>query len=140
MLADHAQVVDGKFFICGGGWSVTGPDPVPFAIVADVKVDWHEIGTHTLKFELFDADGEAVLVETPEGEQPLFLQAEVPVAPMPGVKPGTTLTMPVAANLPPQPSIAPGGTYEWRLSINGKTHEDWRVVFSTRPALQQQAA
>lgn len=140
MLADHAQVVDGKFFICGGGWSVTGPEPTPFAIIADVKVEWHEIGTHVLRFELFDGDGQPVMVDTPDGEQPLFLQAEAPIAPLPGIKPGTTLTLPFAVNLAPQPCIAPGGIYEWRLSINGSTHEDWHVTFSTRPAVGQQAA
>ena len=140
MLADHAQVVDGKFFICGGGWSVTGPDPIPFAIIADIKVPWHAIGTHKVRLELFDGDGQPVTLDTDEGEQPLFLEAEIPVAPLPGIKPGTTLGLPFAVNLAPQPCIVPGGLYEWRLSIDGKTHEDWNVVFSTRPALGEKAA
>jgi len=28
MLADHAQVSDGKLFIAGGGWSMAGPGPI----------------------------------------------------------------------------------------------------------------
>ena len=30
MLCDAAQVSDGKLYVLGGGWSMTGPDPVPF--------------------------------------------------------------------------------------------------------------
>jgi hypothetical protein len=53
------------------------------------------------------------------------------------VKPGTQIDLPLAFNLPPQP-IPPGGRYEWRLTIDDQTHEDWRLVFSTRP--EQSAA
>ena len=34
LLCDAAQVSDGKLFILGGGWSMTGPDPVPSAVAA----------------------------------------------------------------------------------------------------------
>jgi len=139
MLADHAQVADGKFFISGGGWSITGPDPCPSAIVADIKLDWSEIGTHQLRLELFDGDGQPVEVETPDGMQPLFIEMQFAVAPQPGIKPGSTMTFPFAVNMGPQPAITPGGIYEWRLSIDGTTKDDWHVVFSTRPALAQAA-
>jgi hypothetical protein len=29
LLADAAQAVDGKLYILGGGWTITGPDPIP---------------------------------------------------------------------------------------------------------------
>ena len=38
MLADYAQGADGKLTIVGGGWSVTGPMPVPFAIAVLFQV------------------------------------------------------------------------------------------------------
>lgn len=140
MLADHAQVVDGKFFICGGGWSVTGPQPSPFAIIADIKVPWHGIGTaHKLRLELLDGDGQPVEVDTPDGLQPLVVELEFQVAPVPGIKAGTELTFPFAVNLGPQPAISPGCVFEWRLSIDGETREDWHVTFSTRSALTQAA-
>lgn len=139
MLADHAQVVDGKFFISGGGWSITGPQPMPFALIADIKVPWHSIGrSHKLRLELLDGDGQPVMVETPEsGEQPLFVEGEFHVAPIPGIKAGSELTFPFAANIGPQPAITPGGVYEWRLHIDGKTRDEWRVTFATRPELAQ---
>jgi len=138
MLADHAQVVDGKFFIIGGGWSITGPQPQPFAVVVDIKVPWHGIGeNHKFRLELLDGDGQPVEVETPDGTQPLMGEGDFSVAPIPGVKAGSELTFPFAANFAPQPAITPGGLYEWRLWIDGKTRDEWRVTFSTRPALQQ---
>lgn len=139
MLADHAQVVDGKFFIIGGGWSIVGPQPVPFAVVADIKVPWHGIGTkHKLRLELLDADGQPVEVEQPDGStQPLVIEGDFGVAPTPEIKAGAELTFPFAVNLPPQPAIEPDGMYEWRLSIDGETRDEWRVTFSTRPALAQ---
>ena len=41
MLADSAQVSEGKLFILGGGWSVTGP-PAPSAIALHVEVPWDQ--------------------------------------------------------------------------------------------------
>src|SRR4029077_19300015 len=32
LLADFAQVADGKLTVVGGGWSLTGPEPTPFGI------------------------------------------------------------------------------------------------------------
>ena len=37
LLCDAAQVADGKLYILGGGWSMTGPDPVPSAVA--LKID-----------------------------------------------------------------------------------------------------
>ena len=32
LLADSAQAVAGKLYLLGGGWTVTGPEPSPFAM------------------------------------------------------------------------------------------------------------
>ena len=34
LLADAAQAVEGKLYILGGGWSITGPDPSPMSRAA----------------------------------------------------------------------------------------------------------
>ena len=31
LLADAAQAAEGKLYVLGGGWSVTGPGPAPMA-------------------------------------------------------------------------------------------------------------
>ena len=135
MLADYAQAVGGKLYISGGGWSITGPDPVPFAIAIDVKVPWHAIDEqHELRLELLDADGRAVEMETAEGSEPIVFETTFGVVPSLGVKPGTPIDFAFAINLAPQPAIEPGGRYEWRLTIDGETREDWHLAFSTRPA------
>ena len=42
MLADHAQVADGKLFISGGGWSACPPGPTPCAVAVIFHVPWQE--------------------------------------------------------------------------------------------------
>ncbi|HEX6654712.1 MAG TPA: hypothetical protein VF153_00720, partial [Candidatus Limnocylindria bacterium] len=57
MLADFAQVSDGKLTIVGGGWSVTAPG-VPSAIAMYVQVPWDRANMkHQVRLELLDADG-----------------------------------------------------------------------------------
>jgi Family of unknown function (DUF6941) len=135
LLADFAQVADGKLTVVGGGWSVTGPDPTPFAIAILVQVPWDQANVrHTLRLELLDADGNAVTIETDEGEEEpiLFFDDLVfEVGRPPGLKPGTPLDFPLAVNSGPLP-LEPGRRYEWRLSIDGRSDEDWRLPFTTR--------
>jgi hypothetical protein len=134
LLADFAAAYDGKLVIAGGGWSIAGPMPTPFAIALKIEVPWDQANTkHKMRLELVDADGEPVLVPTEGGiEQQLSIDGEFETGRPPGLKPGTPLDVVLALNLPPQP-IPPGGRYEWRLSIDGHTDEDWRLVFTTRP-------
>jgi len=137
MLADHAAAVGGKLYINGGGWSVTGPDPTPGAIAMDIKVAWDEREReHALRFELVDADGQPVLAQTPHGVQPVVIEGTFQLhGPFEGVKPGTPLDSPFAINYGPIP-LSPGGRYEWRLTVNGESDEDWRLAFTTRLVAQ----
>jgi hypothetical protein len=146
LLADFAQVADGKLTVVGGGWSLTGPEPAPFGIAILVHVPWDQANRrHTLRLELVDADGQAVTIpveanEDGEGdEQPIvFLDdIEFEVGRPAGLKPGTPLELPLAVNSGPLP-LDPGGRYEWRLSIDGESDEDWRLAFSVR--IEEEAA
>jgi hypothetical protein len=132
MLADSAQAVEGKLYILGGGWNITGPGPTPSAIAIYVEVSWDLANMrHPWHLDLVDSDGTPVMVETPLGEQPLVLQGELEVGRPPGITPGTGLGLPLAINLGPLP-LAPGGRYEWRLTIGQESNENWRLPFSTR--------
>jgi hypothetical protein len=42
LLADAAQVSEGKLNVLGGGWSVTGPNPTPSAIAIYIQVPWDQ--------------------------------------------------------------------------------------------------
>ena len=133
LLADSAQAVDGKLYILGGGWSITGPDPAPMAIALKIDVPWHEANNmHKLRLALFDEDGQAVMVPTPTGKQPFEIHSSFEVGRPPGLKPGTPLDFALAINLPPMP-LPPNSRYVWRCFINEATAEDWQVGFSTRP-------
>jgi len=136
LLADYAQVADGKLTVVGGGWSLTGPDPTPFGIAILVHVPWDQANRrHTLRLELVDADGQPVTAPTAEeGEEApvVFLDdVEFEVGRPAGIKPGTPLELPLAVNSGPL-ALEPGCRYEWRLSIDGASDEDWRLAFTVR--------
>jgi uncharacterized protein DUF6941 len=135
LLADFAQVSDGKLTVVGGGWSITGPEATPFGIGILVHVPWDQANRrHILRLELLDADGQAVLGVDEEGEErPVVFFDDVPfeVGRPPGIKPGTPLEFTVAVNSGPLP-LDPGARYEWRLTIDGASRDDWRLPFSVR--------
>lgn len=140
MLADAAQVAEGKLNVLGGGWCHTGPQPTPFALAGIIEVPWAETNrNHTFTFELIDIDGAPVIVDGPEGEQPLVIEGGFEVGRPMGVRPGSYQPIPLALNSGPLP-LPTGGHFEWRFSIDGNTHEDWRLAFSTRPDAQSNAA
>jgi hypothetical protein len=133
MLCDAAQVADGKLYILGGGWSVTGPDPVPSAVALKIDVDWHEAGMpHHWELFLEDADGRPVLVETPEGTQPVEVRGEFTVAQPPGVPEGSPIDVALAVNLGPVPLEA-ATRFVWRLTVDGHELPNAQLGFSTRP-------
>ena len=116
LLADSAQVADGKLYILGGGWSVTGPDPTPSAVAMKVMVDWHEFNSnHHWELFLEDADGQPVSFDTPDG---------VPV--------GTPVDVPIAVNFGPIP-LQNGSRFTWRMVIDGDSLPGATVSFTTRP-------
>ena len=140
MLADFAQAVNGKLYIMGGGWSLTGPAPSPSAIAIKIEVPWNDTNRkHVLKVELLDGDYRPVNAPTQEGTAPVVISGEFEVGRPPGMMPGTPIDVPFAFNLPPIP-LEPSRRYVWRVSIDGKAEDDWEVAFSTRPAQPGPAA
>lgn len=133
LLADSAQAVNGKLYVLGGGWSITGPNPSPSALAIKIEVPWDEANKkHKMKLQLLDTDGRPVIIPTPVGEQPLLLEGEFEVGRPPGLKPGTPIDFAAAFNMPPFP-LKPDGRYVWKLWINGESNENWEVAFSTAP-------
>ena len=132
LLADSAQAVGGKLYILGGGWSVTGPGPTPSALAIKIEVPWDRANQRSeLLIALLDADGHPVKIPTQTGDMPLELKSQFEVGRPPGIVPGTPLDVTIAVNIGPLPLQA-GQRYTWRCTINGETHEDWQVAFSTR--------
>jgi hypothetical protein len=80
--------------------------------------------------ELVDSDGAEVVLEDDDDEQTVAFGGEFEVGRPPGLKPGTPLDFPVAVNSTPLP-LEPG-RYEWRLTIDGASREDWTLPFTVR--------
>lgn len=132
-LADAAQEANGKLFILGGGWSVTGPDVPPMAVALKIDVPWTEANrTHQWELVLIDADGNPVLLPAPEGQQELRTGGDFEVGRPPGLVPGTEIDLPLAVNVGPLP-LEPGQRFSWQLWIDGETQEDWSRSFTVRP-------
>lgn len=140
MLADSAQVQAGKLYILGGGWNVTGPQPVPSALAGLVRVEWSEANQdHTLRFELVSDDGRPFMAPTAAGLEPFHVEMKFQVGRPPGIAPGSELNVPFAINIGPLP-LEPGRRYEWRPRIDGLDCAGDRLAFSMRQAAPGQPA
>jgi hypothetical protein len=129
LLADSAQVAEGKLYILGGGWSVIGPDPALSAIALKIEVPRDQSNRrHRLELSLFDEDGQPVRID----DRPVAITGEFEAGRPPGLAAGTPLDVPFAVNIGAL-ALQPGRRYVWRCYINGDTHDDWQVTFSTRP-------
>src|SRR5262249_48223731 len=111
----------------GGGWSVTGPGPVPSALAIKVEVPWTEANRpHDLVITLLDADGRPVSADG----APVEIRGQFEVGRPPGLPAGTPLDTVLALNVGPL-RLAPG-RYLWRLAIDGESRDDWSVGFLNR--------
>ena len=136
LLCDAAQVADGKLFVLGGGWSITGPTMGPSAIALKLEVPWDQTNVqHHWELYLVDADGRPLTVQTDDGQQAIEVRGDFEVGRPPGLPMGSPLDVPIAVNLPPLP-VEPGERYEWRLTVDGETNDDWAVAFTTLSASQ----
>ena len=64
LLADAAQAAEGKLYVLGGGWSITGPDPSPMALAIKIEVPWDQANhPHTCRLELLDSEGPSDPIE-----------------------------------------------------------------------------
>jgi hypothetical protein len=134
VLADAATVSDGKLNLLGAGWTVTGPQPTPMAIGLLVAIPWSEANRpHRLRISLVDSDGQLVNFIASDGSSHhIEVQADLEVGRPPGLLPGSPLPVPLAIPITPLP-LEPGHRYVWQLHFDDRTHDDWRVVFDTRP-------
>jgi hypothetical protein len=134
MLADHAQVADGKLFISGGGWTLGTPGGLNSAIALLFHIPWEQTNQRiTFELRLTDADGHQLMQAGPDGPQPVQIGGQFEVGRPPGVRPGSEINAPFAINTGTL-ALPPGQQYTWLLEVNGQASEDWRLSFGTRPA------
>lgn len=134
LLADFARAINNKLYIMGGGWSIIGPDPPPFAVAVKLEVPWDETNKrHRLDFRFVDADAKPIMVPTPVGDKPVEIGGEFEVGRPPGLKPGSPLDVAVAFNIGPLP-LPTDTRCVWKCFIDAETTEDRQLAFTTRPA------
>ena len=128
LLADSAQVADGKLYILGGGITAFGPRPQPLGVAIRIEVPWDRANiSHQWRLDLLDEDGHPLLVR----DKPLVVHGRFEAGRPAGLKPGTPLSVPLAINFPAVP-VTPGKSYAFQLSIDDTTHVDWRQGFHVR--------
>jgi hypothetical protein len=129
MLADAAQEVNGKLYVLGGGWSVTGPVLPPMALALKLDVPWSAANQqHEFLLVLVDADGHPVRVGVDDGD--VRAGGTFEVGRPPGLPAGTDIDFAFAVTVPSLPLAA--GRYAWQLWIDGETSEDWQRPFQVR--------
>jgi hypothetical protein len=104
------------------------------ALVVFIDVPWDQTNMkHKMKIELLDADGRPVTTQGPLGNTPLLgLEAEFEAGRPPGVPAGTPLRQKLVVNVGPGLPLQSGQKYEFRLTIGGKTMDNWLSTFFVR--------
>jgi hypothetical protein len=131
LLCDNAQAVNGKLYIMGGSWNMTGPDPVTMGVAIQILVPWDESNRrHEFRLQMLTLDGNPAIWQTPAGPQGLDVRGQFETGRPPGIPQGIELPAVLAINFAGIP-LAPGG-YEMRVTIDSQTNENWRAVFNVR--------
>jgi hypothetical protein len=118
LLCDHAEAINGKLYIMGAAWNLLQApgQAITVALAIVVKVAWDEADQpHELIAQLLDGDGNPIVIN---GE-PVAPSGQFELGRPAGLKPGSTLNMPLAFNL--TGLVLGVGQYEWRLTIDGET-------------------
>jgi hypothetical protein len=114
LLADWADVINGKLYIQGGAWTAT-PSPVNCAVAIVFAVNWNEANQqHHVAIRLLTEGGAAVVVDN----QPVALESKFEVGRPPGVKPGSDLSVPLAWRLGGLPLNV--GRYRFVVEVAGQ--------------------
>jgi hypothetical protein len=130
LLCDHAEAVNGKLYINGGGWSIlwAARRPVTTYLALVITVDWDETNIrHELLAELRTADGEEVIMN---GDPPMPVRAGgiLEIGRPPGIKPGTSIPAPMAIGL--AGLVLDAGQYVWHVNVGTKelTRKTFQVL------------
>ena len=115
ILADWAEVINGKIYLQGGGWSaINAYEPLPITrsigVAVSPRVEWHETNMpHTLEMRIIREEGQAELAK---------IEARFEVGRRAGMPQGISQPNPIAVNLPLKFEHA--GEYEVHASIDGE--------------------
>jgi hypothetical protein len=134
ILADFAEsdTGTGKVHILGAGWSVTGPEPGPHAVVALIDVPPERVGEQIpVTLRLADRGGRVLEVLGPAGMQRVEIAGQIETHEPDGWDRSTDLRVAFTANLMLLP-LQPGQSYTWSVEVDGKDLAS--TEFHVRPA------
>lgn len=125
ILADGAQVVGGKLYLLGGGWSILSAASFPMqqrcALATALEVPWSETNqAHAVQIEVITEDGGSLAT----------VDGRFEVGRPPGAPPGQPQRVQFAAEL--LLTFEHPGDFAVVARVNG--HESRRVEFSVIPA------
>lgn len=135
LLADQAQIdPTGKVHALGIGWrSTTGPTTSPTALVAFVEFDRDTTeGTYECILSLIDTETEKpVVVEGENGSTELVLSVDLEARYRKNVPKTLPLTGAIVINFGPGMNLEPGREYVWRITVDGKSDDNWSARMAT---------
>jgi hypothetical protein len=122
ILADFAETDagTGKVHILGAGWSITGPQPAPHAVVALIDVPPERVGESIpVMLRLTDRAGRVLEISDPAGTQRIEVPGQVETREPDGWDHSTDLRVAFTANLMLLP-LRPGESYTWSVEVEGR--------------------
>ena len=128
ILADGAQVADGKLYVLGGGWTRLKPNtPAPQSLGIVVHIPF-DMTNQPLKLEVNLLDDDGNVVERGDPPQAVMAGGEFEVGRPPGVKQGEPMNFPLVLNFNGL-SLEQGG-YVWQCKVQDEPVARWpfRVV------------
>lgn len=115
LLADHAEAVNGKLYVIGGGFNRIGAGQFPavhphLSVGAVIHVPWEATNEpHVLELRLIDADGAPIIPEP--------IRASFEAGRPPGLRTGDEQLAVMVFNLNGL-QFAEAGTYEFHLLVD----------------------
>jgi hypothetical protein len=147
LLADKGNAAPTGVNLLNVGWSMAplrmlGAPPAamavtgPIAVVAFIEADLADCNKQLpVEIELVDQDGHTVEVTGLAGPQPMKVQLPVMITTQPGAPSGFPGRAHIMFELSQGLPLAPG-VYRWKVSVNGRTEDDWSVAFFVPPPPQ----
>lgn len=130
LLCDHAEAINGKLYIMGGGWTICSPGPRNMAVAVRIKVPWTDTNEKH-KFALFLQDADGKTIELGDPPKPVMQAGEFEVGRPPGAVPGSDLDFTAVFGFIGLP-LDPEKGYRWQLEIDGE--DSGHASFRTRTA------
>ncbi len=132
MLSNYAAVAGGLLHISGGGWTQIDTPCPQTAIALILGIPWSESNRRIpFSFVLVDQDGHPQQQVGDDPSTTIRIDGEFEVGRPPGHLPGSHIEWSVALLIPPL-NLPPQSRMAWILTVDGQSHEDWNLAFSTR--------